>query len=231
MDPSSVTTEQASKSEVSPSSEIPILNLKGDFFKDIPYKRGRCLGSGMSGFVVEAVNEDDPSKRWAVKMMPLRGGTISEATVRRLFSREVNVLRLEHKGFVKCFLAAKCPDHLCIAMKLYPCGDLVNCLPSIPACAKAWIAGRIADAVAFLHGKRIIHGDIKPDNILIDNGFAPVLGDFGLARHFSQDLVSSGPFGGTPGFWAPEIQPPRSPGDLVDPFKVRVFLYMYIYKC
>lgn len=209
-------------------SAIPILNLRGDFFKEIPYKAGRRIGSGMSGSVIEAVNENDSSKKWAVKVIPLHGDKISKATAHRLFTREMDVLRLDHDhaGIVKCILAAKCRDHLYIMMKLYPCGDLATCLPSIPACVKAWMAGRIADAVAFLHGKRFTHGDIKPDNILIDDGFEPVLGDFGLARHFQyKDLEFYSTFGGTAGFWAPEIQAADGLGELVDPFKVDVYAF------
>ena len=223
MDPSSspVTREQTAESEVSPGRTISILNLKDDFFKELDWTSGRVLGSGMSGDVVEAIFRGDSSVRCAVKVMPLRSDTISEATVRKLFRREMDVLRLDHSGLVQGVLAAECPNHLCIAMKLYPCGDLISCLPNIPGRAKPWIAGRITNAVTYLHSKRIMHGDIKPDNILIDHGFAPKLGDFGLARHFPEDQVSSRGFGGTPDYWAPEIRPPVSHGEFVDPFKVK----------
>ena len=217
MDPSSSPVDLTGE----PGRTISILNLKDEIFKELAWTPGRVLGSGMSGYVVEAIFRGDASVRCAIKMMPLRDGKVSEATVRGLFKREMDVLRLDHSGLVQCFLAAECPNHLCIAMKLYPCGDLISCLPSIPARAKPWIAGRIADAVNYLHSKRIMHGDIKPDNILMDDNFAPRLGDFGLARHFPEDLESSGAFGGTQQYWAPEIRPPVIPGELVDPFKVR----------
>ncbi|HEX7498846.1 MAG TPA: sigma 54-interacting transcriptional regulator [Polyangia bacterium] len=66
-------------------------------------------------------------------------------------------------------------------------------------------AEALADALAYLHGQGIIHGDISSANIRCDDSGQPVLIDFGLARH----LLSPGGHGssvvsGTLGFIAPE---------------------------
>ncbi|KAL1195071.1 Receptor-like serine/threonine-protein kinase [Cardamine amara subsp. amara] len=55
------------------------------------------------------------------------------------------------------------------------------------------IATDIAKGIEFLHhccDPIIIHGDIKPSNILLDSDFKAKIGDFGLARVKSEDLVS-----------------------------------------
>uniref|UniRef100_A0A1J3EQ49 non-specific serine/threonine protein kinase n=1 Tax=Noccaea caerulescens TaxID=107243 RepID=A0A1J3EQ49_NOCCA len=55
------------------------------------------------------------------------------------------------------------------------------------------IATDIAKGIEFLHNccdPSIIHGDIKPSNILLDSDFKAKIGDFGLARVKSDDLVS-----------------------------------------
>ena len=44
----------------------------------------------------------------------------------------------------------------------------------------------IADAVAYLHEKGIMHGDLKPDNILLMSNEVIKIADFGLAARFGQ---------------------------------------------
>lgn len=61
----------------------------------------------------------------------------------------------------------------------------------------------IAEALKYLHEKKIAHCDIKPANILLtegnDNQITAKLGDFGLARHYGDSLL-----GGTLGYIPPE---------------------------
>ncbi|MDR2777243.1 MAG: protein kinase [Rickettsiales bacterium] len=64
----------------------------------------------------------------------------------------------------------------------------------------------IISALGILHNKNIIHGDIKPENILFNGGGLAKLADFGLAMECDSDGHSNNYYGkGTPDFMAPEI--------------------------
>ncbi|KAI3761913.1 hypothetical protein L1987_52336 [Smallanthus sonchifolius] len=62
-----------------------------------------------------------------------------------------------------------------------------------------------AEGLAYLHGVRIIHRDIKSSNILLDKDFSPKISDFGLVRTFATDRshLTTG-IAGTLGYMAPE---------------------------
>ncbi|KAJ6814188.1 LEAF RUST 10 DISEASE-RESISTANCE LOCUS RECEPTOR-LIKE PROTEIN KINASE-like 2.5 [Iris pallida] len=71
------------------------------------------------------------------------------------------------------------------------------------------IALAVAKGIDYLHrgcDMRILHFDIKPQNILLDHGFVPKLSDFGLAKLYPKDcsLVSMSAARGTIGYIAPE---------------------------
>lgn len=69
------------------------------------------------------------------------------------------------------------------------------------ATAVAAIAARLAEALAFLHGKGVAHGDLKPSNILLGPGGHPYLIDFNLA---APAAGSAWRCGGTLPYMAPE---------------------------
>jgi serine/threonine protein kinase len=76
-------------------------------------------------------------------------------------------------------------------------------LPS-PHQAAAWVAA-IARALEYVHRQGVVHQDIKPGNIMLDESGRPRLIDFGMARwrHAWSDR-QAGPSGGTLAFMAPE---------------------------
>ncbi|XP_043696118.1 rust resistance kinase Lr10-like [Telopea speciosissima] len=72
------------------------------------------------------------------------------------------------------------------------------------------IAIGIAKGIEYLHqgcDQRILHFDIKPHNILLDDNFNPKISDFGLAKLFSKDesAISMTTARGTIGYIAPEV--------------------------
>ena len=94
-------------------------------------------------------------------------------------------------------------------------------LPFPKACA--W-AAEVACALGVAHRKGVIHGDVKPANMLITDDGRVKLMDFGMARLASHDSGAS-PLLGTPAYWCPEQilgKPQDSRSDL---FSLGVVLY------
>lgn len=102
------------------------------------------------------------------------------------------------------------PENL-IVMPLMEGGTLGEAIPRMGWASRSTVLGQIVRAVAFLHGKKVVHRDIKSSNILLDNSRCNArLADFGLAKDQVRNAgkTSHGTTGivvGSPGYMAPEL--------------------------
>jgi uncharacterized protein YecT (DUF1311 family) len=64
----------------------------------------------------------------------------------------------------------------------------------------------VASALAYAHDRRVVHRDVKPENIFLGADGRALLGDFGIARRLGPDAVPTlvGSAAGTPAYMAPE---------------------------
>jgi serine/threonine protein kinase len=97
-------------------------------------------------------------------------------------------------------------------------------IPFPRACA--WI-GDVASALSLAHRKGIIHGDVKPANILVSDDGRIKLTDFGMARLASRDMKDT-PLLGTPAYWCPEQILGKPQDARSDIFSLGVVLYEMI---
>jgi eukaryotic-like serine/threonine-protein kinase len=94
-------------------------------------------------------------------------------------------------------------------------------LPVPKACA--W-AAEVATALAVAHRKGVIHGDVKPANILITDDNRIKLTDFGMARLASRESKDT-PLLGTPAYWCPEQIVGKPQDARSDIFSLGVVMY------
>jgi len=77
--------------------------------------------------------------------------------------------------------------------------------PDLDYSLQFFIALGIAKGLEFIHSKNIIHRDLAPKNILVDNNHTPHIIDFGFSRLRGQSSSSNV---GTDGYMAPEVGKP-----------------------
>ena len=94
-------------------------------------------------------------------------------------------------------------------------------IPYSKACA--WVA-EVATALAVAHRRGVIHGDVKPANILIAEDDRLKLTDFGMARLASGDSKDT-PLLGSPAYWCPEQIVGKPQDARSDIFSLGVVLY------
>ncbi|MGD2085723.1 MAG: tetratricopeptide repeat protein [Candidatus Aminicenantes bacterium] len=169
------------------------------------------ISSGATGTVYKAYNIHDKSMITAVKILKeeLFG---DEVSIKR-FKREAALIdKLEHPNIIRVFQRGESQQSLFIAMEYLEgktLGTKITEEGQLTIKESLHIMRQISDALAFIHGKNIIHRDIKPDNIMLiekdgDPNFVKLL-DFGLARmEFETRLTQSGIFLGTLQYMAPE---------------------------
>jgi serine/threonine protein kinase/tetratricopeptide (TPR) repeat protein len=126
------------------------------------------------------------------------------------FRREAETAaRLDHPNIVPIYQVGETADGFpYYTMKYAPAGSLVQAggpLRQHPR-QSVQLLLKVARAVHFAHEKGVLHRDLKPGNILLDNHGEPLVSDFGLARceaassYLTRSLASFG----TPGYIAPE---------------------------
>lgn len=121
-----------------------------------------------------------------VAVKRLQAQYAENAAARRLLAREFFALRcLPHPGVVRVFDLHKCADGLYMSMELLGGRNLHEELATRPAgYGKAGqnMLGNLFATLTFMHGMHLVHGDIKPANIMQEKSGRTVLIDFSTAE-------------------------------------------------
>jgi serine/threonine protein kinase len=129
----------------------------------------------------------------------------------KAYEQEIKVLQtLHHHSIPKYLDSIETESGFCLIQEYIPASKLSKC-GQLTLSEVKQIALNILEILIYLQQQNppILHRDLKPDNILLDQALNVYLIDFGFASLGSQEVSGSSVFKGTPGFIAPEqiIQP------------------------
>lgn len=166
------------------------------------YERRRLLGEGGMG-QVHLVLDREADREVALKTLRLPANAEAAEEARFLFKQEFWAMAsLRHPNLVEGFDFGELADGTpYLTMEPVPGRDLAVDAPLPEAEVRAWLPG-IAAALAFLHARGYIHGDLKPENIRIREDGLPKLMDLGLLTRAGR---AGGAVRGSLHYLAPEL--------------------------
>lgn len=144
--------------------------------------------------------------------------------------REVKLGRsLQHPGLVRMHELMDAGGRPAVVMEWVGGGSLAERLQrgSFPVVEAVAIAIQIVQALAHLHGRGVVHRDVKPSNLLLAGEERVKLADYGLVRFLEggRDLTRTATTVGTPTYMSPEQVQGREPGPASDLYSLGVTLY------
>ncbi|MCR9245883.1 MAG: protein kinase [bacterium] len=198
------------REHLAPSDDPAMLGRLGH------YEIRGVIGSGSTGIVLKAW-EPRLDRYVAIKLM--LPGYRASAAARRRFEREARaVAAVAHEHVVPIYSVDEYRGLPYIVMKYVPGESLQQRLDRtgpLDSRAVVRVGVQVARALAAAHAQGIVHRDVKPANVILDDNVdRAMVTDFGLARVADEvSLTHSGTITGTPQFMSPE----QARGDVVDP--------------
>ena len=164
----------------------------------------------------------------ALKLLPVQHALITPGFSER-FEREARaVAQLDHPNILPVMEFGQEGDLSYIVMKLVTGGTLKERLGrSLDLAQASPFVEQIAAALDHAHGRGIIHRDVKPSNVLLNENDWAQLADFGLAKMVGGDarLTASGASLGTPAYMSPEQAQGLELDHRTDVYSLGVILY------
>lgn len=175
-----------SKSAVDLSTSYPRITYRELMEATEGFNQSRLIGSGSFGHVYRAVMGDGSVV--AVKVLQLQTSNSTKS-----FKRECQVLkRIRHRNLIRIITACSLPDFKALVLPFMSNGSLENYLYpqwnsglQLSLIERVNICSDVAEGMAYLHHHspvQVIHCDLKPSNILLNDEMTALVSDFGIAR-------------------------------------------------
>ncbi|XP_027794698.1 rhodopsin kinase GRK1 [Marmota flaviventris] len=149
---------------------------------------------------------------------------------------EKTILSKVHSRFiVSLAYAFETKTDLCLVMTIMNGGDLRYHIysvdeesPGLPEPRAVFYTAQMLSGLEHLHRRRIVYRDLKPENVLLDDGGNVRISDLGLAVELPEGQSKTRGYAGTPGFMAPELLLGEDYDCSVDYFALGATLYEMI---
>jgi WD40 repeat protein/serine/threonine protein kinase len=190
------------------------------------YKILERIGAGGFGAVYRA-DQSTVGREVAIKII-LPGFANQPYFIRRFETEAQVVARLEHLHITPLYDYWRDPQGAYLVMRLMRGGSLKDALRegAFSLEETAQVIDQIASALVVAHRKGIIHRDIKPTNILLDDDKNAYLSDFGIAMDLEYDsLASQETITGSPDYLSPEQARSEPVTPQTDIYNLGVLLY------
>jgi serine/threonine-protein kinase len=183
------------------------------------YKVTRVIARGGMGLVLEAIRRDDGAR---VVVKVLHPELDDDPVGREHLAREADALAgLQHPRVVQLLERGVTPGGQPYLVLEWAEGRTLRELLAergrLPLDRCLWIMDGLLDAVEAVHARGVLHGDLKPENVMVTDEQGVRVLDFGAATFARARRERRGEVYGTPGYLAPELlmgHPPSPASDL-----------------
>ncbi len=161
---------------------------------------------GQGGMSVVYLAEDLRLRRRVALKLLAPALAEDEAFRERFLEESQLAASLDHPNVVPIYAAGEAGDELYIAMRYVEGQDLKQLLRggALEPERAIGLCSPVADALDFAHGRRLVHRDVKPSNVLLDAKEHVYLADFGLTKRVGQGRAVEPGLFGTIDYVAPE---------------------------
>jgi Protein kinase domain len=203
--PISAITQQLGSIASPPAQAMPgAQGVHGERFGR--WRLGAVLGEG--GMATVSVAEDETGRRAAIKLVHAHLLNIPEARAR--FAREIEATRkVRHANVVEVLdVAPADAARAWLVVELIDGGNVRDLLARhqrLPLAAALEVFAQMLEGLAAAHALKVVHRDLKPDNLLLTRAGAVKVADFGIARELDATaMTQTGSTLGTPAYMSPE---------------------------
>jgi serine/threonine-protein kinase len=170
------------------------------------YEIGRALGRGGMAAVFSA-HDLALDRKVAIKVMS-PGLVLGEGMTERFKQEAITVAQLHHPSIVSVYSVRQAEGLHFFVMQYVEGRSLEQVLQQarrLPLPMVRSILYQVGSALAYAHRARVVHRDVKPANILIDQDGNAVVTDFGIAKAAERPVNTlTGALVGTPAYMSPE---------------------------